>query len=71
MERKKKECYFTRNKIAVVDYKDAQLLKKFMTDNGKLLPARITGISAPFQRQLAKAVKRARHAGLLPYTFES
>jgi small subunit ribosomal protein S18 len=67
---KRKECYFSRNKIQYVDYKDAQLLKRFLNDSGKLLPARVTGIRTQFQRQLARAVKRARHAGLLPAVFE-
>lgn len=67
MERKPKECYFSKNKITYVDYKDALTLKRFLTESGKLLPGRITGVSGRYQRQLAKAVKRARHAGLLPY----
>jgi small subunit ribosomal protein S18 len=67
--RNKKECYFLRNKITYIDYKDVVLLKRFLTDRGKILPRRITGISAGFQRHLSVAVKRARHAGLLPATF--
>jgi small subunit ribosomal protein S18 len=69
-ERKRKECYFSKNKVAYIDYKDAQLLKRFLTERGKILPSRITGVSAPYQRELKKAIKRARQAGLLAYTFE-
>lgn len=69
-DRPKKRCYFLTNKITFIDYKDANLLKRFLTDRGKILPRRITGVSAFYQRKLAKAVKRARTAGILPYVFE-
>ena len=65
--RRKKFCYFTSNKIDHVDYKDVQLLKKFITESGKIVPSRITGTKAKYQRQLAKAIKLARFLALLPY----
>ncbi len=65
--RRKKFCYFTSNKIAEVDYKDVYLLKKFITENGKIVPSRITGTKARYQRQLARAIKLARFLALLPY----
>lgn len=68
MFRRKKFCYFTSNKLDEVDYKDVYLLKKFITENGKIVPSRITGTKARFQRLLAAAIKRARFLALLPYT---
>lgn len=68
MLRRKKFCYFTSNKIKDVDYKDVYLLKKFITENGKIVPSRITGTKARYQRLLAIAIKRARFLALLPYT---
>lgn len=68
MFRRKKFCYFTSNKLDEVDYKDVYLLKKFITENGKIVPSRITGTKARFQRLLATAIKRARFLALLPYT---
>lgn len=68
MFRRKKFCYFTSNKLTEVDYKDIYLLKKFITENGKIVPSRITGTKARFQRMLALAIKRARFLALLPYT---
>lgn len=65
--RRKKFCYFTSNKIEEVDYKDVYLLKKFITESGKIVPSRITGTKAKYQRQLAKAIKLARFLALLPY----
>lgn len=65
--RRKKFCYFTSNKIEEVDYKDVHLLKKFITESGKIVPSRITGTKARYQRQLAKAIKLARYLALLPY----
>lgn len=65
--RRKKFCYFTSNKIDEVDYKDVYLLKKFITESGKIVPSRITGTKARYQRQLAKAIKLARFLALLPY----
>lgn len=65
--RRKKFCYFTSNKIAEVDYKDVFLLKKFITESGKIVPSRITGTKARYQRQLSAAIQRARFLALLPY----
>ncbi len=65
--RRKKFCYFTSNKIDEIDYKDVYLLKKFITESGKIVPSRITGTKARYQRQLATAIKVARFLALLPY----
>lgn len=65
--RRKKMCYFTANKIKEIDYKDIGLLRKFIMENGKIVPSRITGTKAGYQRKLAKAVKLARYLALLPY----
>lgn len=64
---KDKQCYFTQNNIKHVDYKDTELLKKFLNPHGRILSGKRTGVSAKYQRQLAMAVKRARFMGLLPY----
>ena len=64
---RKKVCYFTKNKIAHIDYKDVDLLKKFVSERGKILPRRVTGTSAKYQRKLTVAIKRARTMALLPY----
>ena len=69
-KRRKKTCYFTDNKIQKIDWKDVDLLKKFISDRGKILPRRITGTKAIYQRELAVAIKRARHMGLLPFVRE-
>ena len=61
-------CKFTALGIEEIDYKDINLLKEFITETGKIMPARVTGTSAKFQRQLTRAIKRARHIALLPYT---
>ena len=66
--RRRKFCRFTVEGIKWVDYKDIDLLKDFISENGKIIPARITGTSARYQRQLSVAVKRARFLALLPYT---
>ena len=66
----KKVCYFTKNKITYIDYKDVELLKKFISANGKITPRRVTGTSAKYQRMLATAIKRAREVALLPYVVE-
>lgn len=67
MRRRKKVCYFTKNNIETIDYKDVELLKKFISERGKILPRRVTGTSAKYQRMLTTAIKRARHMALLPY----
>ena len=66
--RRRKFCRFTAEKIKEVDYKDIALLKDFINENCKIIPARITGTKARYQRQLSVAVKRARFLALLPYT---
>ncbi len=65
--RRKKYCRFTAEGITQVDYKDIDLLKNFITETGKLVPARVTGTKARYQRQLTTAVKRARFLALMPY----
>ncbi|PTL37348.1 30S ribosomal protein S18 [Alkalicoccus saliphilus] len=65
--RRRKVCYFTVNKIKKIDYKDVDLLKKFVSERGKILPRRVTGTSAKYQRQLTRAVKRSRTMALLPF----
>jgi small subunit ribosomal protein S18 len=66
--RRKKYCRFTAEGIEEIDYKDLDMLKQYITETGKIVPSRITGTSARYQRQLATAVKRARYLALLPYT---
>ena len=66
--RRKKYCRFTAENIAHIDYKDLELLKGFVTETGKIVPSRITGTKARYQRQLATAIKRSRYLALLPYT---
>jgi len=66
--KRRKFCRFTAEKIEEIDYKDVDLLKDFITETGKIMPARITGTKAGYQRQLGTAVKRARFLALLPYT---
>jgi small subunit ribosomal protein S18 len=67
----KKYCRFKKAGIKYIDYKDANFLLKFINDQGKVLPRRLTGTSLKFQRKVAQAVKRARHIGLLPYVTDS
>ena len=66
--RRRKYCRFTAEGIEEIDYKDLELLKAFISETGKIVPRRITGTKARYQRQLAKAIKRARFLSLLPYT---
>lgn len=66
--RRKKYCRFTAEKIDEIDYKDINLLKGYITETGKIVPSRITGTRSKYQRQLAKAIKRARYLALLPYS---
>ncbi|WP_139492485.1 30S ribosomal protein S18 [Brevibacillus dissolubilis] len=68
--KRRKVCYFTVNKITKIDYKDTDLLKKFISERGKILPRRVTGTSAKYQRALTIAIKRSRQVALLPYTAE-
>ena len=66
--RRRKFCRFTAEGIQEIDYKDLNTLKAYVTETGKIVPSRITGTKARYQRQLATAVKRARYVALLPYT---
>jgi small subunit ribosomal protein S18 len=66
--RRRKFCRFTADKVEWIDYKDVEVLKDFVNETGKIIPARITGTSAGYQRQLSAAIKRARFLALLPYT---
>ena len=68
--KKKKYCRFRQARIKFIDYKDPEFLKKFLNEQGKILPRRITGTSVKFQRKVATAVKRARHLALLPYVTD-
>ncbi len=68
--KKKKYCRFRKARIKFIDYKDPEFLKKFLNEQGKILPRRITGTSLKFQRKVATAVKRARHLALLPYVTD-
>ena len=68
--KRRKVCFFTVNKITHIDYKDTDLLKKFISERGKILPRRVTGTSAKYQRLLTIAIKRSRQIALLPYTTE-
>ena len=66
--KRRKFCRFTVEKVEWIDYKDVDVLKDFVNETGKIIPARITGTSAHYQRQLSVAIKRARFLALLPYT---
>ena len=63
----KKQCYFSQHNIKHIDYKDTEIIKKFLNPHGRILSRKRTGIADKYQRQLATAVKRARFMGLLPY----
>lgn len=67
---RKKVCVFCQEKIELIDYKDVNRLKKFVTESGKMLPRRMSGTCAKHQRELSKAIKRARIADLLPFKGE-
>jgi len=69
--KKRKYCWFKKNNIKYIDYKDPDFLLNFVNDQGKILPRRITGTSVKYQRRLAKAIKRARQLALLPYVADS
>ena len=66
--RRRKFCRFTAEKVEWIDYKAIDVLKDFINENGRIIPARITGTSAGYQRQLSTAIKRARFLALMPYT---
>jgi small subunit ribosomal protein S18 len=67
---RKKYCRFKKMGIKYIDYKDPEFLKKFLNEQGKILPRRLTGTSLKFQRKVATAIKRARHLALLPYVTD-
>ncbi|QTX02883.1 30S ribosomal protein S18 [Candidatus Phytoplasma luffae] len=66
-KKRRKVCYFIQNKITKIDFKDVELLNKFITNRGKILPSRVTNTSAKMQRRLSQAIKRARHMALIPF----
>ena len=68
--RRKKTCPFSGENALEIDYKDVRLLQRFVSEKGKIVPARITSVSAKKQRQLAKAIKQSRYIGLMPYTVK-
>ncbi|BDD09695.1 30S ribosomal protein S18 [Fulvitalea axinellae] len=70
-ENRKKYCRFKKHGIKYVDYKDANFLLKFVNEQGKILPRRITGTSVKFQKKVSQAIKRARHLALMPYVGDS
>ncbi len=65
--RRRKTCHFTSEQVNDIDYKDIGLLKNYITETGKIIPSRITGTRAFYQRKLVKAIKKARYLALLPY----
>ena len=67
---RKKYCRFKKMGIKYIDYKDPEFLKKFLNEQGKILPRRLTGTSLKYQRKVATAIKRARHLALLPYVTD-
>ena len=68
MFKRRKYCRFTAEKVELIDDKDIEVLKEFITENAKIMPARLTGNKAGYQRQLSMAIKRARFMALMPYT---
>ena len=70
MRKRKKICIFCADKVDYIDYKDTGKLRKFISERGKILPRRISGTCAKHQRELNTAIKRARHAALLPYVTD-
>ncbi|NOR33804.1 MAG: 30S ribosomal protein S18 [Bacteroidales bacterium] len=68
--KKKKYCRFRKNRLRYIDYKDPEFLKKFLNEQGKILPRRLTGTSLKFQRKIAVAIKRSRHLAMLPYVTD-
>ena len=68
--KKKKYCRFKKSGIKYIDYKDPNFLKKFVNEQGKVLPRRLTGTSLKYQRKVGQAIKRARHIALMPYVSD-
>ncbi|MCW9066443.1 MAG: 30S ribosomal protein S18 [Ignavibacteriaceae bacterium] len=69
--RNKKICRFTQNDVKYIDYKDVKLLQRYVNEQGRIIPKRITGTSAKYQRELSVAIKRARHMALLPFVSDT
>ncbi|GMR24924.1 MAG: 30S ribosomal protein S18 [Ignavibacteria bacterium] len=69
--RNQKICKFTQDNIKYIDYKDVKVLQRYVTEQGKIIPKRITGTKAKYQRELAVAIKRARHMALMPYVSDT
>ena len=69
-DKKKKNCSLCIDKVTEIDYKDAAKLRRYLTEAGKIIPRRITGNCAAHQRMIVKAIKRAREASIIPYTFD-
>ncbi|MBP5248246.1 MULTISPECIES: 30S ribosomal protein S18 [Hallerella] len=69
--RRKKTCWFTENKVQYIDYKDEKVLRRFISERGKIIPRRISGTSAKYQRMLVEAIKRARHMAILPFVADT
>lgn len=69
--RRRKRCPFTAAGVKEIDYKDVETLTQFITERGKILPRRITGVSAYYQKKLAKAIKQARYIALLPFVADT
>ncbi|HKL17316.1 MAG TPA: 30S ribosomal protein S18 [Halalkalibaculum sp.] len=68
---KTRECKFSKAGTEYIDYKDTEVLQRFMNDQGRILPRRVTGTSAKYQRQLSRAIKRARFLGMIPYVADN
>ena len=69
--RRKKTCWFTENKVQYIDYKDEKVLRRFISERGKIIPRRISGTSAKYQRMLVEAIKRARHMAILQFVADT
>jgi small subunit ribosomal protein S18 len=69
--RNKKICRFTQNDVKYIDYKDVKLLQRYVNEQGRIIPKRITGTNAKYQRELSIAIKRARHMALLPFVSDT
>ncbi|MAJ98954.1 MAG: 30S ribosomal protein S18 [Flavobacteriales bacterium TMED288] len=69
-DKRKKYCRFKKSRIKYIDYKDPDFLSRFLNEQGKILPRRLTGTSLKFQRKVSQAVKRARHLAILPYVTD-
>ncbi|MGK7369461.1 MAG: 30S ribosomal protein S18 [Candidatus Halalkalibacterium sp. M3_1C_030] len=68
---KTRDCKFSKAGVEYIDYKDTEVLQRFMNDQGRILPRRVTGTSAKYQRQLSRAIKRARFLGMIPYVADN